>query len=115
MITHKRLVDITYIASSAGAIFTQPAGKTTYLKLLMLHNTNTTTETVTLYCVPDNAGSVGTAAVANQTYKLGLAPDETVQIAFGGSGLIFHDTNETLQAVTTTASKVTVHAYGAQE
>lgn len=106
-----RLVDIQYVSDSAGAIYTNAASTKTYIKSLILFNGNTTSETVKLYNVPDSAGSVGTAGVSNQFAEIELAAGETLMFDMPYPITII-DENDTIQAVTDTASKVTVQVLG---
>jgi hypothetical protein len=106
-----RLVDIQYVASTAGAIYTNPASTKTYIKSFVLFNGNTSAETVKLYNVPDSAGSVGTAGVGNQFAELVLGVGETLMFDLPYPITVI-DENDTIQAVTTTASKVTVQILG---
>lgn len=108
---YTRLVDIQYIGSSAAAIYTNPASTKSYIKSLILFNTNTTAETVKLYNVPDSTGSVGTAGSDNQFAEIVLAAGETLMFDLPYPITII-DTNDTIQASTTTASKVTVQVLG---
>jgi hypothetical protein len=106
-----RLADIAYIASSAGSIFSNASSTKTYIRAITLFNGNTTTETVKLYNVPDSAGSVGTAGVGNQFAEIALQAKETLTLEWVYP-IVLKDTNDSLQAVTTTASKVTVMLHG---
>ena len=106
-----RLTDIQYIASTAGAIYTNAASTTSYIKSLVLFNGNTSTETVKLYNVPNNGASVGTAGDANQFAEISLAAKETLMFDLPYP-ITITDENDTIQAVTTTASKVTVQVLG---
>lgn len=115
MFSYDRLTDVTTIANSAGALFTQPASQVTYIRSIIIHNSNTTAEVVKLYDVPDNGGAVGTAGATNEFYGETLQPLETVMIEFPVPGKILKDRNETIQGVTTTASKVTFAMYGGKE
>ena len=108
---YTRLADIQYVASSAGAIYTNPASTKTYVKSLVLFNGNNSAETVKLYNVPDNAGAVGTAGAGNQFAEISLASLETLMFDLPYPVTML-DTNDTLQASTTTASKVTVQILG---
>lgn len=113
---YKRLVDAVTIPNSAGVIFTNTVGKTSYVKLITLHNSNSTPETVKIYRVPDNVGSVGAAGDnTNKVYEHALDAAELITIELAGPGWILEDTNDTIQATTTTASKVIVTIDGAQE
>ena len=111
-LTHGRLADIQFIASSAAAVYTNAASATTYIRSIILFNGNTTAELVKLYLVPDSGGSAGTAAAGNQISQISLSPNETLFLGFAGPGLILEDTNDTLQGSTTTASKVTIYLVG---
>lgn len=113
---YSQLTPITTIANSTPAVvYTNPASTTSYVRTIVIHNTNTSAETVTLYNVPDNAGAAGTAAATNQFYKQEIAADSTVILEFAVPGIMLTDTNDTLQASTTTASKVTIQITGGTE
>lgn len=106
-----KLADIQFIGDSASSIYANSASTKTYIRGLVLHNTNTTTETVQIHNVPDSTGSVGAAGNDNRFLKVVLPPDETLFIDFEYP-LVLIDTNDTLQAVTTTANKVTIQVLG---
>lgn len=106
-----KLADIQYVAAAAASIYGNPASTKTYVRGLILFNGNTTAEIVKLYNVPDSGGSLGTAGVSNQFAELTLAAKETMIIDFDYP-LVLTDTNDSLQASTTTASKVTVQIAG---
>lgn len=106
-----RLTDIQYVASSAGAIYTNAASTKSYIKSFILFNGNSSTETVKLYNVPDSTGSVGTAGVGNQFAEISLAALETLMFDLPYPVTLI-DENDTIQATTTTASKVTVQVLG---
>jgi hypothetical protein len=108
---YTRLADIQYIADSAGAIYTNPASAKTYIKSFVLFNGNSSAETVKLYNVPDNAGAVGTAGVSNQFVEITLSALETLMFDLPYP-ITLIDENDTIQAVTITASKVTVQILG---
>lgn len=110
-----RIAEITQLGNSAGTLYANPSSKKTYLRLIVLHNTNTTSETVRLYIVPDSSGSEGTAGDANKFYQGIIAPNDTVVLEFPAVGLMLVDVNDTIQGYSTTASKVSVQIYGGQE
>lgn len=114
-LTLKRLTEITQIAAAAGSVFANPSSTKSYVRLIVIHNTNTTAETVELWNVPDNAGAVGTAADANKMHKLSVPANETINFEFSGPGLVLEDENDTIQAKADTVSKVTIQLHGAQE
>ncbi len=112
---YARLIEITTLPSTVGIMFTQPSGQKSYIRNIILHNTNTTTETVKLYKVPNNGNAVGTAADINNFYQDNLLANQTQIIDFSIPGLMLIDLNETIQGVTTTASKVTIEINGATD
>lgn len=77
----------------------------------MLHNTNTTSENVKLYVVPNNAGSLGTATSAHLILNILLVANDTLLVELPYA-LVLTGTNDSIQGNTTTASKVTVIAFG---
>jgi len=114
-LAHVRLKEIGYIADSAASVYANPTGKTTYVKLIVVHNNAKTAKYVQLYNVPDSGGSAGTAAAANRFFSADIPAYDTVIIELPGPGLILTDKNDTIQAETETASSVTIQITGAQE
>lgn len=107
-----KLQDITTLPSSAGAVYTNPASTKTYIRQIIIHNANTATEAVSLWNVPDSAGSLGSSGLTNKIYKQNLVADETVFIDFVGPGLTLDQTNEAIFGLATTSSKVTITFIG---
>lgn len=114
-IVRGRLADIQTIPSTTGSLYANPASTKTFIKGVTIFNSNTSAETVKLYCVPDSTGSVGTAALANQVMELSVGALETFVFEFPDDGLVLQDTNDTLQGVTTTASRVTICIHGVKD
>jgi hypothetical protein len=114
-ITRGRLANIQTISSTAGVIYANPAGTTTFVGCIILHNTHTATETVQLYNVPDSTGSVGTAALSNRFMQVDIAANATVSFPFDGDGIVLADTNDSIQASSTSAGKVTVQLSGPKQ
>lgn len=106
-----RLADIQYVSDTAAAIYTNPASTKTFVRGIIVFNGNTTTETVLVYNVPDATGSVGTAGAANQFLEMSIVAKDTAIVDFPYP-LVLSDTNDTLQAVTDTASMVTIQVLG---
>ena len=102
------------IAASAGSILTNGSNKTE-VKSINIHNTNTSTETVKLYRVPNSGGSLGTAGADDIFYQADLAADESAQLEWAGGGMILESVNDSIQAATTTGSKVNYFINGMEE
>lgn len=112
---YDRLTEITTLATSAGAVYTNAASMITYIRLIIIHNTYTAAEAVSLYCVPDNAGAVGTAGNMNKFFYESIPANDTRILEFPAPGIVLKDTNDTIQGSTTTASRVTIQIYGGNE
>jgi hypothetical protein len=109
-----KLADIATIAATAGSVYANPASTKTYVKGLVLHNTNSSAEAVKVYSVPDSSGSLGTAAAGNRILNVSLPANDTLIVEFP-CAVVLTDTNDSLQAETTTASKVTITVLGDKE
>ena len=111
-LTHGRLAEIAEVAAAAAAVVTNAASEKTYVRFIHLHSNHATQQAVEIHLVPDSGGSVGTAADANKIAHVVLDEDERATIELPASGLVMEDTNDTLQAVTTTANAVTIYVGG---
>ncbi len=102
------------VQGSVGSIYANPSGKTTFIKGLVLYNANTSAEAVTVYMVPNSAGSLGTAGATNQIAALSIAAGDTVffPLNVDGQPILLTGHNDSIQAGTTTASKVNVVPVG---
>lgn len=107
-LTVKRLAAAQQLPSSAGSLYANPAATRTYIKEVILYNSNTAAEAVALYLVP--AG--GSAAAGNQVLARVINPGETFVLAFA-VGLILEASGDFLAGSTTTAAKVACHLMGA--
>jgi hypothetical protein len=114
-IVRGKLADIITIPATVGSLYANPAATTSFVKGFTLFNGNTTAETVKLYNVPDSTGSLGAAAVANQFLEISLAPLETFVFEFPADGAVLVDTNDSIQGLTNTASKVTFQIHGVKD
>ncbi len=112
---YARLTEIMEIPNTIGVLYTNPASTQSYIRLIIIHNTNVSAERVILYNVPDVATTVGAASPSNIFYSADVESDETVFIEFPAPGLILSDQNDTIQAVTTTSNEVTVQITGGIE
>ncbi len=101
------------IADSAEAIVTNAASTTTFIPNIILHNTDSSSRTVTLYSVPNNSGAVGTAGAGNQIFKATLTANQTYTLT--DVKIILDATNDTVQAVASAANVVTIFVYGAEK
>jgi len=98
------------LTAAAAAHFTNAADNTAHLTGMILHNTHSAGLLVYVYIVPNNGGSVGTAAAGNQIFRRTIDAYETFPI----NDLTFYLTseNDTIQAYAATASKVTLYLEG---
>ncbi len=111
---HTRLTQVVQLAAAVASIYANPASTKSHVRGFLLHNTNTTAENVSVYWVPDAAGAVGTATIAMRILYVAVAVNETLFVE-SPYGLVLLNTNETIQAFSTTASKVNVCVLGDKE
>ena len=112
---YARLVEITTIPNTVGALYTHPVSTKAYVRLISIHNGNTVSETVKLYKVPNSGGSVGTPGITNCFFEESIPAYGTRILEYAPPGLMLLDLNETIQAVTNTASVVTIEINGGLE
>lgn len=110
-----KLSDIQELPSSVGNLIVNPASTKTWIRGILIHNGNVGDETVKLYNVPDSASSVGAAADANKFFEKVVGTLENVYIDIPGPGILLTDLNDTIQGVTTTATKTTIMFFGDNE
>ena len=89
---------ITQISSaSTSTVLTVAAGKTAYVKSLLLHNLDqTNVANVVVYFVSNNGGSVGTALSTNEIARIGIATHDTFMFEMTYP-LTMSGTNDTIQ------------------
>ena len=104
-LTAKKLAFIQ-LPSSKGDVYDPPAATIALVHNLILHNTNTTDETIILY-LHDGTNEY-------QIWKCVLSSGETLIIDFKGEGLVV-DAASKITGSTTTASKVTILLTGFEE
>lgn len=103
--TTKKLAFVQ-LASSKGDIYDPPASTKGLVHNILIHNTNTTSETVVLY-LHDGTNEY-------KIFNMSVAANETIQLAFQNEGLVV-DANSKITGSTTTASKVTCLISGSEE
>lgn len=109
-------VHLDVISTDAVSFVINPVGKITYVREIIIHNVNTTIETVTLYNVKNSGGSEGADSdTTNRFYKEDLMGGSTRILEFPTPGVMLIAENDTLQGACTTHEKVLVWAYGGQE
>lgn len=99
------------LGSSAASVYDNGASTTALVTGITLFNSNTTAELVKLYFVPASAGALGTAAAANQFFEQSIAAKDTVIIEFP-LGWYLTAQHDSVQGVSTNASKVTILVHG---
>lgn len=98
-------------ATTPAAVYTHASGKS-FIKGFELHNTNTTAENVQVYLVPPTGGgAVGTASAVHRKLNISLPANDSLYVVYPGYRTLTR-ANYTIQASTTTASKVTISVFG---
>jgi hypothetical protein len=108
---YTRLADPQFIPSTVGSVYANPSASKTYISGYILFNTNTTSETVRIHNVPNNGAIIGTASDATQMDEVVLTT-KTQLIRTFPYPITQIDLNDSIQAVTTTASRVTIQLLG---
>ena len=114
-IVRGRLANIQTIPNTAGSIYTNPASTITFVSGFTIYNTSSTSRVVKLYNVPDSTGSLGTAGLTNQFLEVSIAGYETFIFEAPSDGIVLADTNDSLQAVTSTSNDVTIMIHGTKD
>jgi hypothetical protein len=109
-----KLGNIQFISTSAGPVYTNPASTKTYIRGIIIFNSNVNTETVKLYNVPASGGSVGIASSGNQFLNTNVVSSETLFIEIPYV-ITLTDLNDALFASTTNSQAVTIQILGDKE
>jgi len=118
--TYKNLLDagiIGQVPTAVGAVATCPASKKWLITNIFMFNTDSVSREVTLYKVPNDAGSVGTAVAGHMIFKYRFEPEEGYELPFNVPGTILENENDTIQAVVSDESTapVTIQITGRQD
>lgn len=107
-----KLADAQRIPSTAGSLYANPSSTVTYVKSIHFFNSNSSSEAVEVYIVPDSTGSLGTADDSNIANKFTLPANDAYTWVVEGIGIVLTDTNDAIFAKTSTANKVNVWLFG---
>lgn len=112
---YELLTEITEISTTVtGTMYTHSTGTKSYVRTIMMHNSNTFSIGVSLYKVPDVGGSLGVASTANRFYSDNIIAADTVFIEVPVPGIILTDTNDSIQGFAT-LSGINYEIYGGRE
>ena len=77
--------------------------------------TNFSDTSVKMYAVPDSAGSLGKPSVTTQFFQKSLVTNETYLIDCGVPGIVFADTNDSIQMWHLSQTTISYAIYGGEE
>jgi hypothetical protein len=100
-------------ASAASAVYINPINTATYVAEIEIHNTTSLSASVVLYCVPDNASSLGVPAASSEIVKYTMAAFDTVWIE-PKYPYVLEDDNEAIFGVAST-SGINIMVRGGKE
>jgi hypothetical protein len=110
---HTSLGPVQYVPTTAGSIYTNPAATKTYVRGLWIFNANASaSETVKVYNVAAIGGTVAAAGTNNQILEVSVTAKQAFSIEFPGPGFVLPNQNDSVQAVTSTGTHVTVMLIG---
>ena len=98
---------------TADALVTNLTTKDTSVDFVMLFNTHTSSVTVTLCQVNDNAGSPGTPAATDVFYEKVLPTRKSVLLGKQDLMVLLTDTGDTLNGYASVTNKINYFVYGA--
>jgi hypothetical protein len=109
-----KLSNIQFISTTASPVYTNPSNTKTYIRGIIIFNSNTISETVRLWNVPASGGLVGIASTGNQFMNTVLQSSQTlfVEIPYV---VTLTDDKDSIQASTTNSSRVTIQILGDKE
>jgi hypothetical protein len=118
-LTAARLKEIAPLPATVATVYSYSLGTTTYIKSIILHNTNSGPETVYIYNVPGSGFIPGSAidsgSNANKIYEIILTANETKILEFQQPIVMPSTFYDTIQAYATDVNMVTIQIYGATE
>jgi hypothetical protein len=109
--TYSRLKETAYLGDTTGTALVEHSSGFTYIRLIILYNSDSSARTVSLYNVPDGA-AVGNS---HQFFGASLDAAQTVMLEFPAPGIMLKDNLDRIWGKASVASKVTVQIYGATE
>jgi hypothetical protein len=113
-VDHAKIAEISFVSGSPASVYANPSGKKTFLRGIVLHNTDTASQLVKLYLVPDATGALGAAALSNRFASPSIPSGDTLMIELPYP-FVMADANDSLQAEAAAASKVTILPLGDTE
>ena len=111
--TAKTLAAPAMVGTGVGAttLITNPASTTTYIRSIVIHNSDNATRDVEIWLVPNG----GSAQDSNRLYLQPVDAEDTVFLSFEPPGVVMSTAGDTLQAAASVGSVVTISAYGFEE
>ena len=103
------------VASTNGRLVQGEEGYQKFIKLIILHNINTTTETIELFYVPTDASVAAETRDSHKIWQLELSADETMMLEMPVPGIILDEADCYLKGKSTTTDKVSIQIYGGVE
>jgi hypothetical protein len=121
--TYTRLLEGTTLTNSLSSpLITNPAGKTKYIRAIVLCNYHATDSSqVKLFNVPDNSLAIRSASAQYQIFGTwsgsidNIDAGQTVILEFPAPGLMLKDQNDTFYGSSSVSSAVSIQIFGAEE
>lgn len=108
------LKQIDTLPSSPTVMVTNGGSEVVYVRLIILHNTDSSNRNVKLWTVPNGSSAVD----ATKWYDDNMAPGETLEFNFGAPGspgIILPTSGDSLYAQADSAGLVTIQIYGGKD
>lgn len=106
---------VTWTTRAITPTYTVPASKKGYIGKIRLCNTTSNSVSVSIYLVPNNGGSVGTAVQSNLMWSIQLQSREHAVFGDGEFPDVLNSANDTLQIFGSLEDAVTCRVSGIEE
>ncbi len=110
---HVSLGGPAYITGSLAVVYDNASVKT-FVRAILLHNTDSVSITVEINFVPNSGGSLGSASAVNRIFRVAVGANETVQLALNYP-ITLDTLHDAIFALAGTTSKVTITLLGDKE
>jgi len=111
MFEYDQFSNITQLSGSENCIYTNPADKKSFIRLIILHNSSINEVNVILYKTPDGV----VASVINQFYEELLPGKATRMIEFPSPGIILKYFHDSIWVKAETAGAINIYMSGGIE
>lgn len=105
------LKEVDTLTASPSGIVVNGGAETVYIRLILLHNTDTVSRNIKFWTVPNGNSPVD----GNKWFDEDMTANETLEFNFGAPGIILTTSGDALYAQAAVADAVTIQIYGGKD